>query len=603
MPDERTTQIRAALERILASPGFTGAGRLGPFLRYVVERGLKGDAAGLKESVLGVEVFQRSPDYDPRTDPIVRVEARRLRSRLEEYYSGDGASDPVRISLPKGGYVPVFEQASPQARKVRWTWVAAAAAIVALVLVWQFRPHRNPPPRQPSLAVFPFVNLNQDSADEYFSDGLTEELIDTVARVEGLRVAARSLTFQYKGKAVDVRQVGESLGATHVVEGTVRRGGDRLRISARLVSVADGYQLWSHSYERDTRDVFAVQEELARAIVGALQVSLHASAKELFAGRYTRNLEAYNHYLRARYQWNRFSKEGGERAIRELDDVLRLEPEYPPAYALLSSIYAVMGYYQYMPAAEAWPKAKAAAQRAIAADPGLPEAHSALSFVLGLRDWDWKGCERESLKSLELNPASADAHGVYAAACLMPQGRFSEAERQFARSLELDPLRVFTNFTAGYCYLAQGKHDLAAAQYRRTLDLSAEHPDIWWDYAMALGYAGKHAEAEAAFRRQGFMRYGASWEPGPPELVLMGRESEAREAVRRITNPLERFAGRQMDLARGLAMTGDASGALAALERAVDSHESQAVWIRSDPRLASVRSDPRYRQLLAKLGL
>ena len=232
MPDERTTQIRAALERILASPGFTGAGRLGPFLRYVVERGLKGDAAGLKESVLGVEVFQRSPDYDPRTDPIVRVEARRLRSRLEEYYSGDGASDPVRISLPKGGYVPVFEQASPQARKVRWTWVAAAAAIGALVLVWQFRPHRNPPPRQPSLAVFPFVNLNQDSADEYFSDGLTEELIDTVARVEGLRVAARSLTFQYKGKAVDVRQVGESLGATHVVEGTVRRGGDRLRISA-----------------------------------------------------------------------------------------------------------------------------------------------------------------------------------------------------------------------------------------------------------------------------------------------------------------------------------------------------------------------------------
>jgi serine/threonine-protein kinase len=278
--------IRAELARVVGSPGFVSAGRLAPFLTFVVERALAGEPA--KESVVGVEVFGRPADYDPRLDPIVRVEARRLRSRLAEYYAGPGAGDPLVIELPKGAYTPTFKtrtEVAPAETAVplpgaavgwarRWPWALAAAVALGLVILGAVWATRRTPLSPPSVAVLPFVNLSHEASNDYFSEGLTEEIIDRLARVRGLRVVARSSSFRFKGSAQDLREVGRALDATAVVEGSVRRAGDRLRVTAQLVNAADGFHLWSQSYARKASDVFAIQDEVARAIANALRVEL-----------------------------------------------------------------------------------------------------------------------------------------------------------------------------------------------------------------------------------------------------------------------------------------------------------------------------------------
>jgi TolB-like protein len=302
------TAVSSELEKILASEQFLSAGRLGPFLRYVVDRTIAGEGGTLKEPVVGVAVFGRAPDYDPRTDPIVRVEARRLRARLDEYYKSSGKDDPVVIELPKGTYAPVFRTGRqppiPNGRGSLWLAVLIGGVVLAAILWTLTRPSAVP---DKSVAVLPFVNLSADASNEYFSDGLTDELIAGLARVPGLRVVARSIVFQHKGKSYDARALGRQLNAATVVEGSVRRSGERIRITAQVVNAADGYEMWSRTYERELNDVFAIQEEIATSIVNALRVELGRDRKVLEARRTTP--EAYNEYLQARYEINRFSEE------------------------------------------------------------------------------------------------------------------------------------------------------------------------------------------------------------------------------------------------------------------------------------------------------
>jgi serine/threonine-protein kinase len=416
-------------------------------------------------------------------------------------------------------------------------------------------------------------------------------------------VVARSLTFQYKAKPVDVRQLGAQWAVSHVVEGSVRRGGGRVRVSVQVINVADGYQLWSQTYDRPARDLFGIQEEVARAVAGALRVRLRRPARELFTGRYTENLEVYNRFLLARYYQNRYSLEPMLRARDELQSLLQLEPRYAPAMAALSTLYALLGYYAELPPREAWGKVKDYARQAIAADPAMAEAYASLSAAAGMSDWDWKACEENGRRALDLDPSSAEARVFYAIACLAPQGKLAEAEQQLRQSLELDPLLVFGNYTYAFTLLAQGKYEPAVERYRRTLDLKDDHPDIWWDYGMALGYARRYQEAASAFERNRALHKESQRPPGAAELVFMGRPEEAREQARqRVRAPLE-YRGWQMDLARDLALAGEVDAALDALDRAVTAHEPQAVWIKVDPRLAAVRNSPRYLESLHRIGL
>jgi len=527
------------LEKVAASPQFAEAGRLAPFLRFVVEKALVGEP--VKEAVIGVEVFSRPVDYDPRVDPIVRVEARRLRSRLAEYYEGPGALDPVVIELPKGAYVPVFvvrelagdaAATAPPAGKRKMGWriaIIAVAMAAELSTIAYFGRTKKPAPL-PVVAVLPFVNISADPGNEAFGDGLTEELIDRLAKVGGIRVVARTSVFQYKGRAQDLREVGRALNATAVVEGSIRRSGDRLRIAAKLIDVSDGLQLWGETYERQMSEVFAIQDEIARSIAGALKIELRVG----FSGAArppTTNMAAYELYLKAKGHLNHDALAGLELAADSAQQAIAADPGFVAAHAQLAVVYGLLGYYQLRPAAEAWPRARAEAERAVALDPKLAAGHAALGFELGLSEWKWAEAERELRRAVALDADSAEAHVALAVAALVPTGRLAEASAEYARALELDPHSYLANVGAAFALLAQQRYAEAIPRYQHAVELNPSHADTEWDLGMAYAFAGRKQEAMRQFRLAGQIRSRGRWNPGGTEYALLGDRPAAERAI------------------------------------------------------------------------
>lgn len=603
--------VRAALEKIVSSPGFADAGRLAPFLRHLVECALAGESGRVKESVLGVEVFQRPADYDPRVDPIVRVEARRLRQRLDEYYATAGHADPVRIHLPKGGYQVTFAPASPipepGVRPRPWWHYALGIAALALAGIalgtWQSRYMtrlRHAPIAK--IAVLPFDNVGRDAANEPFSDGLTEELMERLSRTPGVAVIARSVMFQYKGRPADARKVAADVDASMVVEGSVRRNENRVRVTARLTNPRDGASLWSQTYEREMKDIFAIQDDIAQSIANALRIRLNAPVRGP-ASRYTENLAAYNAWLNGRYHLNLYSVEGYRRAVEYFDEAARLDPAYAPAYAGLARTYTMMGFYDAFAPGRGWDDARRAAEQAVSIDPALAEAHAARGVVLALGDWNWTAAEASFRKALELDETSAQAHGFLAISVLLPAVRLEEANREFKRALELDPLDIFVNYAAAFGLVAAGRYDDAVRQYHRTIELKAVHPNMYWDLGMAYGFAKRFDEARQAMRESRRLR---GYDPdsiGGLDLYFSGDAAGARRGA----EPFEREAAagkaRFMDVARLWSMLGEKPRALDALEKAVARHESEVPFLLVDPRLKPLAGDPRLTALGRKVGL
>jgi len=348
-PPISAEMIRAQLEKILSSSGFATAERLSKFLRYTVEESLSGQTDKLKESFLGVEVFGRRPTYDPRMDAVVRTEAVKLRARLKDYYAGEGQEDALFIDLPKGGYVPAFRwrdktpvtttmvETLSAVTSSRWRWAVAIGGVVVIVaLGWFFAQRRwradARAPELSSIAVLPFADLSPERNQEYFCDGMTDEIIDALAKVGGFRVVARTSSFAFKGKQQDIREIGRRLGVGAVLEGSVRKDGNRLRVTAQLNSVTDGYHLWSETYERELKDVFALQDEISRSIVDTLQVKLaNGPANRLV--KPPEDLAAYDLYLQGRYHWSRWRTEGAEKSTHYFEQAIARDPNYGPALA------------------------------------------------------------------------------------------------------------------------------------------------------------------------------------------------------------------------------------------------------------------------------
>src|SRR5215813_12524681 len=303
--DFEAQAVRRQLDKVLASAGFSRNERLSRFLRFVVERQLEGRDQELKESLIAIEVFGRLPGYDSKQDPIVRTEASRLRARLSEYYLADGKSDSMIIELPKGGYVPVVRSAertdkpaAPEAARLnKWRIPVGIAALALLVVAsaavnwWWFRPPNTPIP----IAVLPLLNLNQDPAYDYFADGLTGELIRNLSIIDGLTVRSETSSFTFKGKPQKARDAGKQLEADYLVEGSVLRSGQQLRINVQLVRASDDFPIWSGRYDRELTDVFAIQDEISRGVVNNLRLKLGQGRR-----RYETSTEAYDLYLRAR---------------------------------------------------------------------------------------------------------------------------------------------------------------------------------------------------------------------------------------------------------------------------------------------------------------
>ena len=339
----------------------------------------------------------------------------------------------------------------------------------------------------PSIAVLPFADMSREKDQDYFCEGLAEELIDALARLEGLRVVARTSSFQFRGKGHDLREIGEKLRVKTVLEGSVRKAGNRLRINAQLISTSDGYHLWSERYDRDMGDVFAVQDEIARAVVEKLKVKLLGAADVPQVKRPTGDLEAYNLYLKGRYYWSRRYKGFFDKAVECFEQAIAQDPSCAPAQAGLADGYTVLALYGFMSPAEARARALPAAQKAIDLDDSLDEAHRSMGLVQWILEWDASAAERELRLAIAQNPRSGLSHGVLGVV-LASTGRGAEGIAEADQARQLEPTSVLAGFYVLAAYAYAGEYRLSLDECRRVLDLDPNFALALIERALLLTY-------------------------------------------------------------------------------------------------------------------
>jgi len=461
IPDLEPQVVRRQLDRALASENFVRSERLSRFLRFVVERHLAGRDDELKESVIAMEVFGNR-DYDPKQDSIVRTEAGRLRARLAEYYVGPGNGEPVVFELPKGGYVPVFRliEKAPVRGKTRSPrpWLLPALLGCALAvgsLVW-WRVHSSGTPI--AIAVLPLQNLNQDPASDYFADGLTDEVIRNLSIIDGLAVRSQTSSFAFKGKPRNLHDVGKQLAADYILEGSVLRSGQHLRIDAQLVRVRDDITVWSDKYDRELTDVFAIQGEISQGIVNSLRLKLGRGRR-----RYETSLEAYDFYLRARAveMENLSPLSGSDRSVDFYQEALGKDPAFAPAYAGLAMAYAFRSGTMRGLKDDDITKMRPAAEKAVQLDPLSGEAHSALG-VSSARDGLWEQSAKSFRRAIEIDPNNSMPYVYFASYLLMPLDRLDEALHQLQIAEKNDPLSPQVHGLMTYVLLSLRRYDEAA---------------------------------------------------------------------------------------------------------------------------------------------
>ncbi|HEY8256636.1 MAG TPA: protein kinase [Gemmatimonadales bacterium] len=458
--------------------------------------------------------------------------------------------------------------------------------------------------RERSIAVLPFANLSNDPDNEYFADGMTDELINALAKVPGLHVVARTSVFAFKGQQQDIRAIGARLGVRTVLEGSVRRAGARLRLSAQLIGVADGYLLWSETFDRDATDVFAIQDEISRAIAAELKVTLFGGPQTTLVKPPTDDLEAYTLYLKGRQFWNRRTEQDLRRGLECFEQAIALDPQYALAHAGAADSFAILGFYCAMPPTEAFPRARAAAHRALSIEPDLAEAHPALAYVEMYHDWDWVAAEREFQTAIALNPGYSTAHQWYGN-FLSVMGRADESRAEFTTAISLDPLSPLKLSALGWSYYFAREFDKAMIECRRAVALDPDFVVSRCWLGLALEGRGDVGEAVAEFEVSarlanrsptilGFLGHG---------YASAGRTTEAKRVLESLLEMRTTRYISAVDLGLITLKLGDTDEALRWLEQAERDRAHQMAFLKVDPRLDDLRSTPRFQALLARLHL
>lgn len=573
--------VRKQLDRLLASQGFARNERLSRFLRVVVERHLDGRDNDLKESVLGVEVFGRKAGFDPKQDSIVRSEAGRLRARLGEYYATEGIADAVIIELPKGGYTPAFRPLGSGKKDKSRSWqpwvrgAIAAVVIAAAATGWWWVRHKSAPI---AIAVLPLTNLSQDPANDYFADGLTDEIIRDLSIIDGLAVRSHTSSFVFKGKPQNVREAGEQLQAEYILEGSVLRTGKQLRIIAELVRVRDDVPFWTGRFDRELTDVVAIQDEISRGIVNSLRLKLGGGRR-----RYETSTEAYDLYLRDRSLLRLPGQlPPGARRHRPIpfQNAIDKDPAFAPAYAGLAEAYAYRASI-----GDAEPddvlRMRSAAEHAIQLDPLLDEAHDALGVVYA-RDGRWSQSEACFRRAIELNPNSELTRLNYVLFLLRPLGRIDEAIQQLRAAEKADPLSPSLHFVYGDVLLSAGRYEEAARHCRRSSDFAECQGRV----LLAEGKIDDAIKTLASAPNTRYLGY------------AYGRAGR-REEVEKLA-AVSHGALQQVLIYAGLR---DRDGTINALHRMFELGPFRVGSALTLPELSFVRDDPRVKALRKNAGL
>jgi TolB-like protein/Flp pilus assembly protein TadD len=616
--------VSCALESVLSSSTFREAEMLKLFLRYIVEQTLRGHADELKEYRLGLEVFGRDPSFDPRLDPLVRMAARRLRAKLTDYYEGDGARDALRIDVPKGGYgarftVPAhepqplespFPATSPPSATTSRLYglaiLALAASLLAVGLAWVLSRKRIPPVPAPvihSLAVLPFQNLSADSSQEYLADGITEALVTDLAQIHALRVISRTSVWSYKGTTKRLPEIARELDLDAVVEGSVVRSGERVRVTAQLIAARSDSHLWAQTYDGSMRDLLDLQSRVAQAIVD--HVGVYLSPREQLGIRAVHlvNAEAHEAYLLGRYYWNKRTPDSMVNSLELFQKATRLDPNSAEAYAAMASAYVTLLASEKSPPREMEEKARIAAEKAIMVDDTLAEPHAALGIIKAVEEYDWTGSAVEFQKAFDRDPNYATAHHWYGYT-LMWRGRSAEAYEELLKASHLDPLNPTIMVAMDGPLIGLGRTEEAFQHVRKQLEMDPHSYMALWGLGNLYVLTRQYDQAVATYREA------LAITPDNPYVVarlcyalgMAGHRSEALKLLNEMQRNRERKYLSASNESLAYIGVGDKPKALAALEKSYEDRSLQVMGLR-ESFYDSLRSEPKFQAIAKAAGL
>ncbi len=457
--------------------------------------------------------------------------------------------------------------------------------------------------QQRSIAVLPFVNMSSDRENEFLSDGISEDLLNALSGIEGLHVVARTSCFAFKGRSEDIRKIGDALGVETVLEGSVRKADNKLRITAQLINVADGFRLWSQSFDREMQDVFAIQDDITRAIMAALKLRLSARSDQPIVKLHTTSTEAYELYLKGRFFWNQRGI-GLRKALHYFELALIEDADYALALSGLADTYSLLSWYGYLPPNEVIPKAIHAAKRALQLDPQLAEAHTSLGFCLLCQDCDWAGAEREFRHAIELNPRTVPAR-YWLGWLHSCTGNHEAAIEQCRQAVELEPFSpIAWTFFGWMCYHAE-QFDAAEQHLRKALELDGRFVFGMWLLGRVYVAAGKRDQALAALAQAAEISNGAAWARCMlgHAWAVFGETAKATEVLGALQDSNQYPYVRAIGVALPLLGLGDREHALPWLEKACDDRDVWALMMKVDPIYADVRTDTQFAALLRRMGL
>jgi len=577
---------------------------------------------GLNAAVNRLRMALHDSAEDPRFIETLARRGYRFIAPVETVAAMSASPVPASVASPvagadTGATAPTVRAVREPPPQKRWALALGALALIALLAVLaalnvaglrdrilsQVGAIHESPLQIRSIAVLPLENLSRDPEQEYFADGMTEALITDLGKISALRVISRTSVMHYKGTAKTLPEIARELNVDAVVEGAVMRSGGRVRITAQLIQAATDKHLWAETYERDLRDVLALQGEVARDITNEIQIKLTPQQQARLADARPVNPEAHELYLKGRYEWNKRTEEGLKKGLEYFQQAIQLDPDYPLAYCGAADTYGVLGLNEFLPGKEVYPKARAAALKALELDESLAEAHVSLAKVLFEYDWDWQAGEKEYQRAIELNPSYATAHHWYAEA-LTCMGRDKEAIREIELARRLDPLSVMINANVGTTLYASRQYDRAIVELRRAIEFEPNNFEAYYYLSQTYAQKGMNQEAIAAAQQA------VSLERDNPELAALlahtyavtGRRGEALKILGKLKELSKRQYFSPYLLARIYVGLGEKEEAFAWLQKAADVHDGEMIGLKVEPELDPLRSDPRFQALLRRMN-